>query len=107
MEAMWDFKEGADYYLIDDHLRYYDRDLDRKYDDSLVRNLRVVGETYTFSESEKKAAIFLYRYIRPFNDPVVDELKKVGSDNAKVGMLLDWIENQIIRDDLDFESILA
>ena len=106
MEAMWDFKEDADC-LIDGYWRWYDRDLDRKYDDSLVRNLRVVGQTYTFSESEKKAAVLLYRYIRPFNGPVVDELKEVRNDNAKVGMLLDWIEHQIIRDDLDFESILA
>lgn len=73
MEAMWDFKEDADCYQTDDHLRYYDRDLDRKYDDSLVRNLRVVRQTYTFSENEKKAAVLLYRYIRRFSDPVIDE----------------------------------
>lgn len=106
MEAMWDFKEDADC-LIKDHSRFYDRALDHKYDDSLIRNLRIVSQIYTFSGREKEAAIFLYRYIRPFNGPVVDELKRVRNDNSEVNMLLDWIENQIIRDDLNFESILS
>lgn len=106
VEAMWDFKEDADR-LIQEDFRFYDRALDRKYDESLVRNLKIFNRHYTSSEKEKKAAVLLYRYIRPFNGPVVEELKKARNDKEKAEMLLDWVEYQIVRDDLKLESILS
>lgn len=107
MEAMWDFGEDAAFYAGDDQPRYFDRDLSRRFDESLRRNLRLACQTYPFSESEKKAAPLLYHYLRPFSDPVIEELKKARDDDVKIGMLLDWIENEITRTDMDFESILG
>lgn len=107
MEAMWDFAEDADFYAAGGKKRLYDAGLDRIYDESLFRNLKIVGRSYSFSPLEKDAAVLLYRYLRPFSDPIIEELEKAGSDKAKAGKLLGWIEYQLTRDDMDFPGLLS
>jgi hypothetical protein len=105
MEAMWDYAEDASSFATDGHIRYYDCDLNRNYGDSLLRNLKLVAQTYTFSQLEKDAAILLYRYVRPFRWTEIDEIEKVRIDTAKINSLFDWIENELTPEDIDFEHI--
>lgn len=106
MTSMWDFGEDAGFYAKDGQKRYYDAALDKKFDDSLLHNLKIAGQTYSFSQLEKETAILLYRYVRPFRWPQIDELKEARDDSERVSKLLDWVEYELTREDLGFESAL-
>ena len=59
----------------------------------LIREaLRIASESYDFNEDEKKAALPLYRCLKPLWYTRVWDLKEAGTDPAKIRECLDRIE---------------
>ena len=68
----------------------------------LIREaLRVASETYDFNEDEKKAALPLYRCLKPLWYTRVCDLQEAGNDPEKVRECLDRIEHYQTAD-IDF-----
>ena len=68
----------------------------------LIREvLRIASETYDFNEDEKKAALPLYRCLKPLWYTRVCDLQEAGNDPEKVRECLDRIEHYQTAD-IDF-----
>ena len=84
---------------------YYVEKNNEKALQSFLENLLLIKDSYHFTQAEKKAAPLLYRYLRPFWWRPLHALKRDQNDPAKVGKILDWIENEQTRG-IDFEGIM-
>ena len=84
---------------------YYVEKNNEKALQSFLENLLLIKDSYHFTQGEKKAAPLLYRYLRPFWWRPLHALKRDQNDPAKVGKILDWIENEQTRG-IDFEGIM-
>ncbi len=60
--------------------------------------LRISGEYYVFSGEEKKAALPLYRCLKPLWFNRVEDLKEAGDDTGKIRLCLDRIEYYLSAD---------
>ena len=64
--------------------------------------LKIVSEHYRFSEKEKRAALPLFRYVKPLS---WDELKDAGNDKTDVRRCLDQAES-LLNEDRAFEGCM-
>ena len=67
--------------------------------------LRISSEYYVFSEDEKRAALPLYRCLKPLWYNRVEDLREAGDDEAKIREVLDRIE-QFQTAEIDFTSCM-
>ncbi len=89
-------------------LNYIFRELFADFDKELemiFRVLKIVRETYVFSEEEKQAALLLYRCLKPLWTNKLDKLKKLGTDKDALQSYLDRTE-QALTEEIDLRSYL-
>ena len=104
-EAFVDFSENVT--SESENKIYYSEKLNEQSLQSFINNIQIAKETYSFSETEKKAAILIYRYLRPFWWERPREICRIKNDDEKVLKLLDWIKNELTRNDIDFNKIMS
>jgi hypothetical protein len=104
-EAMVDFNE--DVLEENDEKVYYSAVTNDTAIKSLLNNISLVKRYYTFSTIEKESAILLYRYLRPFWWNPYHEICSVKDNTQKVEKILDWIENELTRNDIDFTKAMS
>lgn len=68
---------------------------------ALFDTLKIVGGYYRFSETEKRAALLLYRCLKPLWYNNLENLKKLGDDIPAIRSYLDETENSLTAD-IDF-----
>lgn len=81
-------------------LYFFDERLDAIRCASILKNLGVIGETYSFSTAEREAFPILFRYMNSFWWEHIGTLKIIKGDSEKIGLLFSWLERQMTRDDL-------
>lgn len=67
--------------------------------------LRISSAYYVFSEDEKRAALPLYRCLKPLWFTRIEDLREAGDDEAKIRQCLDRVEFYLTAD-LDFISCM-
>ena len=77
-----------------------DEELDEARNAIIINNLKLIGESYEYSEKEREAFLVLFRYMNSFWWEILRELKTVKDDESKVDMLFRWLERQLTRDDI-------
>lgn len=97
---------GEDVPEDEENKRYYSEKINRMAVDSLFHNISLMKRAYSFTKAEKTAALFLYRTIRPFWWDTFHEIYRVRENKEKIIQLLDWMENELTREDLDFEKVM-
>ena len=65
-----------------------------------LENIGYIQEHYAFSDFEKEVFPVLFRYINSFWWFHLDEIKLIKEDACKIAQLFDWLERQLIRDDM-------
>ena len=70
--------------------------------ETIPEALRISSAYYTFSEEEKKAALPLYRCLKPLWWTAVSDLRKAGSDPEAVRRCLDQAERRL-TEEIDFK----
>lgn len=68
----------------------------------ILNELKDACSVYTFTDEEKKAALLIYRHIKPLWFTEVDKLKKAGTDALAVSKCLDETESKQTRE-IDFD----
>ena len=68
--------------------------------------LRIASGFYSFSEEEKKAALPLFRCLKPLWYSRVRELKKAENDPEKIKACLDTVE-KLLTEEMDFVSCMG
>ena len=81
-------------------LFWYDRGLDDLRMQLFLENLRLIAESYRFSDSERAAFPALLRYMNSFWWHHVEEIQRIQGDDDKIQGLLGWLERQMTRDDI-------
>lgn len=61
---------------------------------------------YQFSEIEVEAALLLYKYIIAIEYTEIRAFKENMSDDSKLKLLFDFMEQELLRDDIDFRSAM-
>ena len=84
----------------------YSRKENDKAIEYFLSKLTVAAQTYSFSQTEKEAAILLYRYLRPFWWRPAQEIAEVADDPQKVMQILNWVENELTRTDIAFSDYM-
>ena len=84
----------------DSRLYFYDSDLDELRIKLFLENIGYIQENYEFSEFEKDVFPILFRYMNSFWWFHLDEIKLIKEDERKITQLFDWLEYQMIRDDI-------
>lgn len=74
--------------------------------EEFCRMLKRTAERYEFSEEEKKYAILVYRYVRPFWWRPAHEIERVKEEPEKVEKILTWAEQELMRTDIDFAGCM-
>lgn len=98
--AMWMAYDKRLYNENDEALFYYNEELDEARNAIIINNLKLIGESYEYSEKEREAFPVLFRYMNSFWWEILRELKTVKDDESKVDMLFRWLERQLTRDDI-------
>lgn len=96
-EALWNVSDNS---FDDEHKEYYDTALDDKRISIFLHNMRMISETYDFSDEEREAFSILFRYINSIWWMQISEIKAVHDDSDKVKALLNWVRRQMTRDDI-------
>ena len=73
--------------------------------EKIRKALQTACEVYTFSEEEKRAALPLYRCLKPLWYTRVEEIREAGSDAEKIRRCLDQIE-YYLTEEIDFASYM-
>lgn len=74
--------------------------------EELCRLLKETAGKYDFSEAERKYAILVYRYVRPFWWRPAHEIERVKEEQEKVRMIFEWVEHELKRTDIDFAGCM-
>ena len=98
--AMWMAYDKRLYNENDEALFYYNEELDEARNAIIINNLKLIGESYEYSEKAREAFPVLFRYMNSFWWEILRELKTVKDDESKVDMLFRWLERQLTRDDI-------
>ena len=99
-EALWNVSNNSLIGKDESRLYFYDDKLDDLRIKLFLNNISYIQETYEFSAFEKEAFPIIFRYINSFWWFHIDELKLIGEDENKINQLFDWLERQMIRDDI-------
>ena len=86
---------------------FYDREAAEKTTECFLDAIKTAGEVYAFSEQEKACAILVYRYLRPFWWRPAQQIEKEKANPVKAEQLLNWVERELTRDDIDFSGAMA
>ena len=70
--------------------------------DIMLETLRYLRNFYTFNELEATAAPLLYKYISTVEYAEIQILEKYTGDDRRLNLLFDFMESQLLRDDIDF-----
>lgn len=83
-------------------LFYFDEGAEALRVESILKNLAVIGEGYTFTDAERAAFPVLFRYMSSFWWQEVSAVKKLrkNEDREKLDRLFSWIELQLTREDV-------
>lgn len=71
----------------------------------IIRALKIVKKEYSFSDEERKAALLIYRCVKPLWFTRVESLKEAGENKEEIQKILDEMEYAQTRD-IDFEGIM-
>lgn len=99
-EALWTVSDNRLFGENNSRLCFYDEELDNLRIQLFLENIAYVQETYSFSAFEKEVFPTLFRYMNFFWWFHLDEVKRIKEDKRKVAQLLDWLEHQMMRDDI-------
>ena len=99
-EALWAVDDRCLFGENESCLYCYDKALDEVRIRSFLRNIAYVQETYSFTDAEREAFPVLFRYMNSFWWHTLSEVERVREEEDKIGMLLDWLEFQMTRDDI-------
>ncbi len=99
-EALWGISDKRLFGEKDSRLYFYDSDLDELRIKLFLENIGYIKENYEFSELEKDVFPILFRYMNSFWWFHLDEIKLIKEDERKITQLFDWLEYQMIRDDI-------
>lgn len=99
-EALWGISDKRLFGEKDSRLYFYDSDLDELRIKLFLENIGYIQENYEFSEFEKDVFPILFRYMNSFWWFHLDEIKLIKEDERKITQLFDWLEYQMIRDDI-------
>ncbi len=99
-EALWGVSDKRLFGEKDSRLYFYDKELDDLRISLFLENITYIQETYKFSSFEKDAFPILFRYMNSFWWHHLDEIKLIKEDENKITQLFDWLEYQMIRDDI-------
>lgn len=72
----------------------------------MLDTLRYLRQFYTFSEIEVKAAPLLFKYISCIFYEQILTLKECADDEKKLGLLFDFMEQELRREHIDFGSAM-
>lgn len=100
--ALWKIYDNRLYNRDDGdrELFWYDDALDRIRINEFLHNIECIEEFYDFSDTERAVFPVLFRYMNSFWWQHTREIKRIKDDDAKITMLLDWLEHQMTRDDI-------
>ena len=99
-EALWGVSDCRLFGEDDSRLYFYDKDLDDLRVELFLENIRYIQETYSFTSQERMAFPVLFRYMNSFWWHHLNEIQRIKEDDNKVKCLLDWLERQMTRDDI-------
>ena len=99
-EALWGISDKRLFGENDSRLYFYDSDLDELRIKLFLENIGYIQEYYEFSKFEKDVFPILFRYMNSFWWFHLDEIKLIKEDERKITKLFDWLEYQMIRDDI-------
>ncbi len=99
-EALWAVDDKRLFGENDSRLYCYNKDLDDLRIELFLKNMSHIGETYNFSSLEREVFPVLFRYINSFWWFCIDEIKMNREDDNKIGLLFDWLEFSMTRDDI-------
>ncbi len=99
-EALWGVSDRCLYGENDNCLYFYSKALDDIRIQSFLDNIRWIQETYTFTDTEREAFPVLFRYMNSFWWNHLAEIKQIREDEGKIKQLLNWLEQQMTRDDI-------
>ncbi len=99
-EALWAVSDSCLYGENDSRLYFYCKELDEVRICSFLEHIRYIQENYTFSDAERDAFPVLFRYMNSFWWFHLNEIKMIREDDRKITQLLDWLEHQMMRDDI-------
>lgn len=74
--------------------------------EKLLDTLRVFKKYYRFSETEIQAAPMLFKYIFTVEYAHIKAFEEHWQDDRKVNLLFDYMEHELLREDIDFRSAL-
>lgn len=84
--------------------------LNQETQDSLIEitldTLRKMRKHYTFSDIEAQAAPLLFKYISCIEYAQISALHKHANDSGKLTQLFDFMEHELLRDDIDFRGAM-
>lgn len=75
--------------------------------ENMFNVLKEFKKHYNFLEVEVKAAPLLFKYIVFIEYDTIEMLKKYLFDDDKLNQLFDFIEYQLLRNDIDFSSVMS
>lgn len=99
-EALWGVSDKRLFGEKDSRLYFYDKELDNLRINLFLENIAYIQESYKFGSLEKDAFPILFRYMNSFWWFHLDEIKLIKEDESKITQLFDWLECQMIRDDI-------
>lgn len=74
--------------------------------DIVLNTFNYLKKYYTFSEKEIKAVPFLYKYISCIEYSKISAFEKYMNDESKLKLLFDFMEYELLREDIDFRSAM-
>lgn len=72
----------------------------------VLDSLRKLRRYYTFNEMEAQAAPLLFKYISCIEYTQIEALEKYAHDHDKLQQLFDFMEHELLRDDIDFRGAM-
>ena len=88
-------------YLMRENYGEFEQEVER-----IREALRISSEYYVFSEDEKRAALPLWRCLKPLSFIRTEDLREAGGDEAKIRQCLDRIEH-FLTAEIDFTSCMG
>ena len=99
-EALWAVTDQRFFDENGSRLYFYDKELDDLRISLFLENISYIQEHYTFTSFEREVFPILFHYINSFWWFHLDELKLIKEDTHKVEQLLNWLEHQMTRNDV-------
>lgn len=88
-------------YLMRENYDDFEQEIEK-----IRKALRTASEVYSFSEEEKRAALPLYRCLKPLWYTRVEEIREAGNDAEKIRRCLDRVE-YYLTEEIDFASYMG